>query len=96
MLFRSARTRNARQSDGYIGEYIVFPDMMCQIMDGISEATKAGKGEYTYHIDPYYPHEYTAKAITIGRELMKDKMVALGYRIIQEDENLYKFVWLSE
>ena len=40
--------------------------------------------------------EATAKAITIGRELMKDKMVALGYRIIQEDENLYKFVWLSE
>ena len=91
-----ARTRNARQSDGYVGEYMVFPAMMCQIMDGISEATHAGKGEYTYHLDPYYFHEYTTKAIAIGRALMEDKMVALGYRIVQEDENLYKFVWLSE
>ena len=91
-----ARTRNARQSDGYIGEYMVFPTIMCQIMDGISEATKAGKGEYTYHINHYYFDGYTEKAIAIGRALMEDKMVALGYRIVQEGENLYKFVWLSE
>ena len=91
-----ARTKNARQSDGYVGEYVIFPAMMACIMDGISEATLAGKGECTYHLHPYYFHEYTTKAIAIGRALMEDKMMALGYRIVQEDENIYKFVWLSE
>jgi hypothetical protein len=91
-----ARTRNARQSDGYIGEYTVFPTMMCQIMESISEATLAGKGECIYRLHPYYFHEYTAKSISIGRALMEDKMVALGYRIVQENENLYRFIWLSE
>ena len=91
-----ARTKNARQSDGYVGEYVVFPALMAQIMESISEATHAGKGECIYHLHPYYFHEYTAKSVAIGRALMEDKMVALGYRIVQEDENLYKFVWLSE
>jgi hypothetical protein len=91
-----ARTKNARQSDGYVGEYVVFPAIMAQIMESISEATHAGKGECVYHLNPYYFHEYTAKAMAIGRALMEDKMVALGYRIVQESENLYKFVWLSE
>lgn len=91
-----ARTRNARQSDGYVGEYVIFPAMMCQIMDSIAEAAHAGKGECTYHLDPFYFQEHTVKATAIGRVLMEDKMVALGYRIVQEDENLYKFIWLSE
>lgn len=91
-----ARTQNARRSDGYVGEYEIYPAMMSHIMDLIIEATLAGRGSATYHVDPYRFHEYTKKAISIGRELMENKMVALGYRIVQEDENLYKFVWLSE
>lgn len=91
-----ARTKNARQSDGYTGEHIVYPAMMAQIMDCISTATILGKGEATYHLSPNAFSDHTAEAFEIGRKLMEEKMIALGYRIVQYDENIYRFVWLSE
>ena len=36
------RTQNARKSDGYVGEYEIYPAMMSHIMDLITEATLAG------------------------------------------------------
>ena len=90
------RTQNARKSDSYVGEYEVYPAMMAHIMDLITEATLAGRGSVTYHVDPYRFHEYTKKAVSIGRELMEEKMTALGYRIVEVDENLYNFIWLND
>ena len=91
-----ARTKNARQSDSYIGEYSIFPAMMAQIMDSIGIAAARGEGEITYHLNPNTFYEHTAVSLEIGRKLMEAKMESLGYRIIQVDENLYKFIWLSE
>ena len=91
-----ARTKNARQSNGYIGENIIFPTIMDQIMDCISTAIALGKGEATYHFNPNTFHGYTKEAFEIGRSLMEEKMTTLGYIIVEYDENLYKFVWLSE
>ena len=91
-----ARTQSARKSDDYVGEYEVYPAMMAHIMDRITEATLAAKGSATYRIDPYRFENYSKKAVSIGRELMEEKMVALGYRIVEIDENLYNFIWLTD
>lgn len=90
-----ARTNNARNADAYKGEHEVYPEMMKQIMDNIADVTARGKGSVFYDISHNYFY-YTDKAIEIGRALMEDKMRALGYRIIQENENLYRFVWLTD
>lgn len=91
-----ARTKNVRQSDGYTGEHTIFPAIMAEIMDNISIATAHGKGEITYHLNPNTFYEHTTKALEIGRKLMEEKMITLGYRIVQINENIYQFVWLSE
>lgn len=91
------RTKNARNADTYKGEHEIYPEMMKQIMSNIADITARGEGSTFYNIDHLnYFSDYTDKAIEIGCALMVDKMRALGYRIIQEDENLYKFVWLTD
>lgn len=91
-----ARTKNARHSDSYTGEHTIFPAMMAQIMDSIGIATARGEGEITYHLNPNTFYEHTTISLEIGRKLMEAKMESLGYRIVQEDENIYRFIWLSE
>ena len=91
-----ARTNSARQSDGYVGEHIIFPKMMEEIMNCISIATAIGKGEAIYHLHNNFFPEYSARAFHIGCTFMEDKMTALGYRIVKCDEDTYKFIWLSE
>ena len=91
-----ARTNNARQSDGYVSEHIIFPKMMEEIMNCISIATAIGKGETIYHLHNNLFSEYSTEAFHIACTFMEDKMTDLGYRIVKCEEDTYKFIWLSE
>lgn len=91
-----ARTKSARQSDEYIGEHIIFPTMMEEIMSCICIATAIGKGEAIYPLHSNLFSEYSTRAFNIACTFMEDKMTALGYRIVKCDEDTYKFIWLSE
>lgn len=90
------RTNNARQSDRYVGENIILPTIMEEIMIRIYTATAIGKGEVIYHLHSDLFSEYSAEAFHIACTFMEDKMTVLGYRIVKCDESTYKFIWLSE
>lgn len=91
-----ARTNNARQSDKYVGEHIIFPAIMEEIMSCISTATASGKGEVIYYLHSDLFSEYSTEAFHIACTFMEDEMTALGYRIVKCEEDTYKFIWLSE
>lgn len=90
------RTNNARQSDKYVGEHIIFPAIMEEIMSCISTATASGKGEVIYYLHSDLFSEYSTEAFHIACTFMEDKMTALGYCIVKYNEDTYKFIWLSE
>ena len=90
------RTNNARQSDKYVGENIIFPAIIEEIMSCISTAIASGKGEVIYYLHSDLFSEYSTEAFHIACTFMEDKMIDLGYRIIKCDEDTYKFIWLSE
>lgn len=91
-----ARTNSARQSDEYIGEHIIFPAIMKEIMSCICIAADTGKGEAIYYLHNNLLPEYSTRAFHIACTFMEDKMTALSYRIVKCDEDNYKFIWLSE
>lgn len=91
-----ARTRNARKSDAYIATYKIFPGLMAQAMEAISEASGEGAGSAKFHIHQYWFQEYSNNALIGAIELMEHKLIELGYYLIKLENHRYEFVWLSE
>ena len=90
-----ARTRNARKSDGYQAEFIIYPAIMAIFMREISERSSNGYGNATCHISDSFYKEYSKSAINIALTLAEEKMIALGY-YTEEVDGVYTFTWLSE
>lgn len=91
-----ARTRNARKSDFYQAEHILFPKLMGSAMERISDAAAEGKGECTWHVYSYLHEEHSEEVCRMAISLAEEKIEALGYRLVHKDENLYNIIWLSE
>lgn len=90
-----ARTRNARKSDGYQGEFIIFPSIMAMFMGEISNRSINGYGNAICHIPDSLYKEHSKSAINIALALAEEKMIALGY-YVEEVDGIYTFTWLSE
>lgn len=91
-----ARTRNARKSNFYQAEHILFPKMMGDIMGNIAEASAEGHGECYWHPYSWYFKEYNEEACRAAVSLVEDKIQALGFYLINKGDNRYQIVWLSE
>ena len=90
-----ARTRNARKSDAYQGEFIIFPAVMAMFMGEISERSGNGYGSATCHIPESLYKEHSKPAVNMALILAEEKMIALGYYVENSGDN-YTFTWLSE
>ena len=91
-----ARTRNARKSDAYIAMNKIYPGLMAQAMEAISEASGEGAGFAKFHIQQYWFEEYSNNALVFAIDLMECKLIELGYYLIKLENHRYEFVWLSE
>lgn len=91
-----ARTRNARKSNFYQAEHILFPKMMADVMGNISEASAEGFGECSWHPYSWCLDEHNEEVFRTALSLVEDKIQALGFYLINKGDNRYKIVWLSE
>ena len=91
-----ARTRNARKSDMYQAEHILFPQLMASVMGNIDEACKEGRGECNWHIYSWLLEGFNNDVCKAGISLAEEKIEALGFRLVHKDENCYHIIWLSE
>lgn len=91
-----ARTRNARNSDAYVATNKIYPALMAQAMEAISEASSEGKGKAKFHIQSYWFQEYSGNALKSAIGLAECKLIELGYYVIKHEEYHYELVWLSE
>lgn len=91
-----ARTRNARKSNYYQAEHILFPRLMADVMSNISEASAEGRGECYWHPYSWYSDEYNEEVCRAAVSLVEDKIQALGFYLINKGDNRYQIVWLSE
>lgn len=91
-----ARTRNVRKSDAYIAMDKIYPGLMAQAMEAISEASGEGAGFAKFHIQRYWFEEYNNNALASAINLMECKLIELGYYVIKFENYRYEFVWLSE
>jgi hypothetical protein len=90
-----ARSRNARKSDAYQGEFVIFPSVMAMFMAEISDRSGNGYGNAICHIPDSLYKEHSKPAINIALALAEEKMIALGY-YVEEVDGVYTFTWLSE
>lgn len=91
----ATRTCHARKEDSDVATRYLLPFMMAQIMEKIKESISMGQGTAVYHIPSEYFEGYTQASLKLAKTLMEEKMFDLGYRVVQLDDNDYKFVWLS-
>ena len=91
-----ARTRNARKSNFYQAEHILFPKMMSDVMSNISEASAEGRGDCYWHPYSWYSDEHNEEVFRTAISLVEDKIQALGFYLINKGDNRYQIVWLSE
>lgn len=91
-----ARTRNARKSNFYQAEHILFPKMIADVMNNISEASAEGRGECYWHPCSWYFNEHSKEVCRAAISLVEDKIQALGFYLINKGDNRYQIVWLSE
>lgn len=91
-----ARTRNARKSNFYQAEHILFPRMMADVMSNISEASAEGHGECYWHPYSWYLDEHNEEVYRTAISLVEDKIQALGFYLINKGDDRYQIVWLSE
>lgn len=91
----ATRTSHTRKEDSDAATHYILPFMMAQIMEKVKESISMGQGTVVYHIYSHYFEGYTHASLELAKTLMKEKMFDLGYRVVQLDDNNYKFVWLS-
>ena len=91
-----ARIRNARKSNFYQAEHILFPKLMADVMNNISEASAEGRGECYWHPYSWYLDEHNEEVCRTAIALVEDKIQALGFYLNNKDANRYQIVWLSE
>ncbi len=91
----ATRATQARKEDSEVATRYLLPFMMAQIMEEIKESISMGQGTTVYHIPNEYFEGYTHASLKLAKALMEEKMFDLGYRVVQLDDDNYKFVWLS-
>ena len=91
-----ARTRNARKSNFYQAEHILFPKMIADVMNNISEASAEGHGECYWHPYSWYFNEHNEEVCRAAISLVEDKIQALGFYLVNKGDDRYQIVWLSE
>lgn len=92
----AARTRNARESDSYVSKNVIYPAFMAQIMSQISDASLEGEGHTRWTAKDLEVKEYSTRALCKAIDLVEEKLIALGYRLVSVSKTTYDIWWFND